>query len=378
LNATTEKATYQVLTLPAELSVPVKRMIAVVISAKEKVQNETLPEQQTFGEYHPKHGFVYRFPLTFKDVPSLSRKVSLSNYAVWMGKVRELSLTTVLERVAEQFATGKWGMVTNFIQTEVFGEIESHEVVEVHLQIDKIEDDSYIEIVCYWHKVRQNGELELIATSRQGLTWVEIVGHGLVKIRPFPLYFSQFLQEKLAVMGNKGQIQVRNNALSTELLGEELFTVKNDPVRRFLLQTGRFETSLEESNLVGNIYFSNYTTWQGRVRDQFFYKLAPELYRGTGEHGEWIALNSRIQHLREAMPFDTIEVQMSLLKRYQYGAKLLFEYYKLDENGQKQKLAFGEQDILWIKRDEQGNPIPSVLPEVFERNLAKVPAELLS
>ncbi len=377
LEATTEKATYQVLTLPVQLSVPVKRMIAVVVSAKERLQNQTVPEQ-TFGEFHPKHGFVYRFPLTFKDVPSLSRKVSLSNYAVWMGKVRELSLTTVLDRIVEQFATGKWGMVTNFIQTEVFGEIESHEVVEVHLQIDRIEDDSYIEIVCYWHKVMQNGDLELIATSRQGLTWVEIVGHGLVKISPFPPYFSQFLQEKLAVMGNKEHIQVENHTLSTELLGEELFTVKNDPVRRFLLQTGKFETSLEESNLVGNIYFSNYTTWQGRVRDQFFYQLAPELYRGTGEHGEWIALHSHIQHLREAMPFDTIEVQMSLLKRYQYGAKLLFEYYKLDADGQKQKLAFGEQDILWVKRDQQGNPIPAALPEAFEEKLKKVPAELLS
>ncbi len=36
------------------------------------------------------------------------------------------------------------------------------------------------------------------------------------------------------------------------------------------------ETSLEDANIVGNIYFANYYAWQGRVRDRYFYGLIPE------------------------------------------------------------------------------------------------------
>ncbi|RAL26962.1 type I polyketide synthase [Thermoflavimicrobium daqui] len=363
-----QKISYLVITFPIQLSKPLPRMLAIVASSHSLESSEDL----LYGRFDAEHGFVYRFPLTFKDTPTLSRHVNLSSYSAWMGKVRELSLTNILESVAEQFATGKWGMVTNFVQTEITGEAASHDIIEVHLQIEQIQKDSYIEIVYYWYKVKDNHTLELIATSRQGLTWVEIIGHGLVKVSPFPAYFKQFLEEKLVVMSSREKLLNQNKILSTELLGKELFSVKTGPLNRLILQKNTFITSLEESNLVGNIYFSNYTIWQGKVRDQFFYQLAPELFQGTGEQGEWIALNTHIQHLREAMPFDTIEVEMSLAKRYEYGVKLFFEYYKLASDGQKQKLAFGEQDIVWIKRDENGKPHSSSLPDVFDQAFMNV------
>ena len=46
------------------------------------------------------------------------------------------------------------------------------------------------------------------------------------------------------------------------------------------------ETSLEDANIVGNIYFANYYAWQGRVRDRYFYDLIPEYFQGTGDKGE--------------------------------------------------------------------------------------------
>jgi enediyne polyketide synthase len=45
------------------------------------------------------------------------------------------------------------------------------------------------------------------------------------------------------------------------------------------------ETSLEDANIVGNIYFANYYAWQGRVRDRYFYDLIPEYFQGTGDRG---------------------------------------------------------------------------------------------
>ncbi|TCW40538.1 acyl transferase domain-containing protein [Laceyella sacchari] len=374
LRAITDTAELTVLTLPVQLSLPVKRMVAVVIVCQRE-EKDTTP---SFGEFHPEHGFVYRFPLTFKDAATLSRKVSLTRFAEWMGKVRELSLSTVQSRITEQFASGKWGMVTNFAQTEIVGEASSDDVIEVHLQIDHIQDNQYMELVYYWYKVSPNGALDLIATSRQGLTWVEIIGHGVVRPAPFPDYYAQFLREKLTVMGHNGPVTRTETPLSKELLGPVVFTAPSGPANRWVLQTGTFETCLEESNLVGNVYFSNYTVWQNRVRDRFFHSLAPELFQGTGEHGEWVPLNNKVHHLREAMPFDTIEVHMSLVKRYQSGLSLFFEYYRLDENGQRHKLAYGEQEIAWMTRDELGNPQPAPIPEAFDEALSQKPVGVLS
>ena len=40
------------------------------------------------------------------------------------------------------------------------------------------------------------------------------------------------------------------------------------------------ETSLENSNLVGNIYFTNYYSWQGKVRDHYLFGLIPGIFQG--------------------------------------------------------------------------------------------------
>lgn len=380
LTGKTNTTIHQVLTMPVSLSKSPQRMLAIVVSS-ELISKPVVLSPHTpnhlYGEFVPEHGFVYRFPLTFKDATSLSRKVNLTSYATWMGKVRELSLTNILDQVVEQFATGRWGMVTNFAQTKVLGEANTDDIIEVHLQIERMEDESYIEIVYDWYKISNENRLEKIAESRQGLTWVEIIGHGLVKVQPFPEYFAEFVQEKLG--GKKGldNSSERENLFSSNMLGSQILELQNNPINRYVLQKGSFETSLEESNLVGNIYFSNYSTWQGRVRDRFFYQIAPELFQGTGELGEWIPLNSNIHHLREAMPFDIVEVEMSLLKQYENGIKLYFEYYKQVAGGKREKLAYGEQDLLWIERDSEGIPVPMTIPDVFSKELLKVPAKLI-
>ncbi|SFJ80464.1 type I polyketide synthase [Thermoflavimicrobium dichotomicum] len=374
LKVKTEQSNHTVLTIPVQLSKPTKRMVAIVVSS-EMSQSESNAVLLN-DEFHPDYGFVHRFALTHPISFTLGRRTEISSYATWVGKVRELALSSVRERVRKQFATGRYGMVTNFVQTEVFGEAGSHDVMEVHVQVDRIENDSYIEMVYYWHKVKKDKDLELIAVSRQGLTWVEIVGHDserTVRPSPFPDYFRQYLDDNLTIMRHRHSLERKATVLSDQLLGKELFEVKTGPANRMILQKTTIETTLEESDLVGNIFFSNYSIWQSKVRDQFFYKLAPELYHGVGEQGEWLALYSQVKHLREAVPFDTIQVEMSLSKRYEYGAKLFFEYYKLGPDGNRQKLAYGEQDIIWVKRDEYGNPYPAPLPEVFEKELEKVP-----
>ncbi len=57
------------------------------------------------------------------------------------------------------------------------------------------------------------------------------------------------------------------------------------------------------------------------------------------------------------MPFDSIQIDLSLEKIYENGVQLLFDFYKLDRDGKKQKLAFGEKNLLCAQRDEEGKPI---------------------
>ena len=73
-----------------------------------------------------------------------------------------------------------------------------------------------------------------------------------------------------------------------------------------LMFTETFQTTLEESNLVGNVYYGNYFIWQGRVIDLFLYSLAPNFFRVSTAQGEVVSLYSHMNYMREAMPFDKV------------------------------------------------------------------------
>jgi len=134
-----------------------------------------------------------------------------------------------------------------------------------------------------------------------------------------------------------------------------------------------FQTSLEDANLVGNIYFDNYAKWQGRVRDLFFYEAAPHLYRGGAQSGELMCRSVRVSHIREAMPFDLIYVSMGLRAVYQHGVKLEFIYYRVNPDGSSEKLAFSEHEAVWTVRGAEGRPTASPLPDELAEALRQQP-----
>jgi enediyne polyketide synthase len=99
------------------------------------------------------------------------------------------------------------------------------------------------------------------------------------------------------------------------------------------------------------------------VRDRYFYRIIPEYFRGVGEKGELLCLQTQVQHLREAMPFDTIIVTMALKLLTKYSVTFHFEYFRQEVDGSRTKLAFGEQQNVWVLRDEKGKPVPSAFPK---------------
>jgi enediyne polyketide synthase len=143
----------------------------------------------------------------------------------------------------------------------------------------------------------------------------------------------------------------------------EQYRAPAKPIVEPLLFEKIIETSLDNSNIVGNIYFANYYAWQGQVRDHYFYKIIPEYFRGVGEKGELLCVQTQVQHLREAMPFDTIVVTMALKQLKKYSVTFHFEYFRQENDGSRTKLAFGEQQNVWVVRDEKGTPMPSPFPQ---------------
>jgi enediyne polyketide synthase len=315
--------------------------------------------------------FIHRFPITFKENANLSGSVYFSHYFSWMGKVRELAMYPVNERIARDFTTENWGMVTNFSKTNFLGEVKNNDVIEVRFWMGKISGSTQSTFNLYydWCRILPNGKIERVALSEMQLTWVKVLDHGVVKAEPFPSYFQKFLQERMPSSDISYHPSVRPEPFKELDLGELLYQSPNNPKEKKLLQEQTFETTLEEANLVGNIYFSNYYIWQGRVRDRFLYKQIPNYFRGRGEQGECLCLYSSVQHLTEAMPFDRIYVTMSLKALYEYGIILLFEYFKISADGNLQKLAFGQQDIAWVQRKADKQNVPQKLPELLKNFL---------
>ena len=122
---------------------------------------------------------------------------------------------------------------------------------------------------------------------------------------------------------------------------------------------------------MGNINFANYYVLQGRMRDSFFHDIVPDCYRRTGNHGELRCLRSKVEHLREAMPFDQIQVTMSLRAAHEHGVSLAFEYFRLTPDGSRQKIAIGEHDAVWLTRKEAGKTVPAPLPQAVREVLLR-------
>lgn len=134
------------------------------------------------------------------------------------------------------------------------------------------------------------------------------------------------------------------------------------------LYTYTVQTTLEDANQVGNVYFANYIAWQDRVRELFLFSVIPDYLRGTGENGEMVTLRNRVDHLREAMPFDTIAVMLYLRSVRTCGATFDFEYFQVVHDGSRLKLAIGYQEVAWMKR-QNGQAVATPLPDELRKSL---------
>lgn len=309
-----------------------------------------------------------RFPLTFRECANLSRTLYFSHVFVWMGKLRELACQPVYEELARQFATGRWGMVSNWGETRFLSEARAEDVIEGRVFLGPASGrlGSTQDLRYEWLRVLPAGGLERIAWSRMAVTWVEIVGHGLVEARALPDYYASVMDNLTppdTPDTHAALAPTTPNADDIDL-GAELWSAPPGPGSGAVVHEETIETSLEEANLVGTIYFANYYIWQGVARDRFFQALAPELYQGTGEAGELRCLYHRTDHLQEAMPFHTIVVRMFVVAVHERGVRLRFDIFRA-VGDRRDKLGAGTHVAGWFVPAETGPWQPGELSPVI-------------
>lgn len=318
--------------------------------------------------------FVNRFIPNFKAYANLDKSVYFPEFFRWMGETRELSAAPILNQLHEYTATGRWGLVTNNSTLQILGEnISHHRIVRVRLWSGHLHgpSNSTQELFFEWCAQNEAGEpTERIAFARMKTTWVEILGHGLVKPAPFPEFYYDFMKNMVPRNDAPDALAPLAEPLKEMNSGDLVRQVPNGPRACIELCSRRYETHLYDSNLVGNIYFSNYAMWMAKTLDGYFQALSPELYRGIGELGTLKTLKCNIDHLREAMPYDTVVCKMFLRGLYKNSVDLYFEFYKELTGGQLEKLAFGNAHSFWIKK-LNGQALSSPLPGVFANPLRR-------
>jgi len=115
---------------------------------------------------------------------------------------------------------------------------------------------------------------------------------------------------------------------------------------------------LEETNLVGNVYYVNHVRWQGRCRELFLRDHAPELLAEIGRGLALVTIKVSCEYLAELMAFDELVIRLRLAALTQSRVTMAFEYWRQRDGGEE-LVARGEQQVACMRRNgEQMAPIP--------------------
>lgn len=313
-----------------------------------------------------------RYHVSYQEASGPSGAVYFPHYAYWLGKLRERSTAQPTKgRLATLLATGRWGMVTNYSEIFVEGDLHADDIVEGSLWISGIRGrfNSTNDMGAEWCRLSDDGVLTRVAWAKLSTTWVEILGHGKVTPRPQPAFFEDFLRPMAVRQGDA--LRPVPDAVTVDL-GAAVVEVPREPRSRTVISRRTFATTLCEANLVGNLYFANYYAWLGAVLDGYLYSVDPTEYRVGSNTGELRCVHTKVDHLREAMPFDTIEVVMSLIAVHEYGLRLQFDYFNVRSDGAREKLATAMHAAEWRTRHGQGwlkkDPLPAKITDAIRRD----------
>jgi enediyne biosynthesis thioesterase len=131
----------------------------------------------------------------------------------------------------------------------------------------------------------------------------------------------------------------------------------------------RHVVTLQETNLVGNVYYTRHLEWQGRCREMFLLEFAPETLELLRNGWALMTVRCSCEYYVELFAFDEISVRMRLASLSQNRVTMQFEYVRL-RDGREDLTARGEQQVASMRRDGDrmvAAPFPPGMREALER-----------
>ncbi len=126
----------------------------------------------------------------------------------------------------------------------------------------------------------------------------------------------------------------------------------------------RHVVGFQETNLVGNVYYTHHLSWQGRCREMFLRDHAPEVMDELTRGLVLATVRCSCEYFVELTAFDEVMVRMRLAELLQNRITLAFEYWRGAE-----LVARGEQQVACMKR-EGARVVPAIVPPSLREALA--------
>jgi enediyne biosynthesis thioesterase len=119
----------------------------------------------------------------------------------------------------------------------------------------------------------------------------------------------------------------------------------------------------QETNLIGNVYYVHYLSWQGRCREMFLSDHAPGVLEDIKNGLKLATVRVACEYEEELLAFDRVTVRMSLSTLKANGMTLRFTYVKVDDT-RETIVARGEMEIACL-RGTSAVPVPEELKEAL-------------
>ena len=125
----------------------------------------------------------------------------------------------------------------------------------------------------------------------------------------------------------------------------------------------RHIVTFQETNVVGNVYYTHHLVWQGRCRELFLRDYAPDIIDKLSRGLSLATVRCSCEYLAELNAFDEIVVRMRLAELVQNRITLAFEYFRGEE-----LVARGEQQVASMVREGQAL-VPAAVPQSLREAL---------
>jgi enediyne biosynthesis thioesterase len=124
----------------------------------------------------------------------------------------------------------------------------------------------------------------------------------------------------------------------------------------------------QETNLVGNVYYTHFLEWQGRCREMFLRDHAPDVIEELSRDLSLATVRCSCEYFAELLVFDDVILRMRLAGLLQNRITLAFEYWRRKAESEE-LVARGEQQVACMKR-EGSRVVPAPVPPSLREALA--------